>query len=84
MGRPSATGSPARGGLDLIVCRFRTSQNANGSWGYHYLLGGGQSEGPAMTCVGLLGLAVGHGLAGATPVAPREAMGPLDPGILPG
>jgi hypothetical protein len=50
--------------LLLIVNRFVTSQNADGSWGYRYRWGGGEGEGPAMTCVGLLGLAVGHGLAG--------------------
>jgi hypothetical protein len=57
---------PTKRSLDLIVRRYLTSQNADGSWGYHYQYGGG--SGPirlpnAMTCVGLIGLAVGHGLA---------------------
>jgi hypothetical protein len=49
--------------LRLIANRYQTSQNADGSWGYHYKFGGGVGEGPAMDAVGLLGLAVGHGLA---------------------
>lgn len=49
--------------LALIRHRFHTSQNQDGSWAYHYLYGGGEPERPAMTCVGLLGLAIGHGLA---------------------
>ena len=48
--------------IALIVKRFRTSQNKDGSWGYRYANGGGDPERPAMTCVGLLGLAVGYGL----------------------
>jgi hypothetical protein len=49
--------------LNLIAMRFYTSQNGDGSWGYHYRFGGGEAERPPMTCVGLLGLAVYHGLA---------------------
>jgi hypothetical protein len=49
--------------LALIVIRFRSSQNRDGSWGYVYQRGGRASGTPAMTCAGLLGLAVGHGLA---------------------
>jgi hypothetical protein len=47
----------------LMVRRFATSQNQDGSWGYRYRFGGGEGGSPAMNCVGLLGLAVGHGLA---------------------
>lgn len=45
--------------------RFRTSQNADGGWGYVPSLGrrGGVGSTPAMTCAGLLGLAVAHGAA---------------------
>lgn len=57
-------GIPMKRTLNLVVRRFLTSQNADGSWNYHYLYGGGDNgESPAMTCVGLIGLAVGHGLA---------------------
>ena len=43
--------------------RFETSQNKDGSWGYHYKYSGGEGGTPAMNCVALLGLAIGHGLA---------------------
>ena len=67
--------------LRRIADRFQTSQNADGSWGYHYLFGGGEPERPAMDCVGLLGLAVGHGLAANG----RPAAAPVnDPKILNG
>ncbi len=49
--------------LNLVAMRYYSSQNADGSWGYHYRFGGGDPERPPMTCVGLLGLAVAHGLA---------------------
>ncbi len=55
---------PMERSLRLMVRRYQTSQNADGSWSYHYVMGGGLPEGPAMTAVGLIGLAVGHGLAG--------------------
>ena len=48
--------------LNLIARRYHTSQNADGSWGYAYKFGGGEGGSSAMTCVGLLGLAVAHGL----------------------
>lgn len=56
-------GVPMERTLDLVVRRYRASQNADGGWGYHYAAGGGEGGSPAMTGVGLLGLAVGHGLA---------------------
>jgi hypothetical protein len=56
-------GVPMERTLALIRHRFNASQNRDGSWGYHYLYGGGELERPTMTCVGLLGLAIGHGLA---------------------
>ncbi len=52
--------------LALVEARFRASQKPGGGWGYQYN-GPGQKD--AMTCVGLIGLAVGHGSA-------REAMAP--------
>jgi hypothetical protein len=48
--------------LALIVRRFRTSQAPNGHWGYHYS-SDPELGTPAMTGAGLLGLAVGLGLA---------------------
>jgi hypothetical protein len=56
-------GVPTERTLDKVVRRFRGSQNANGGWGYNYTPGGKGGSTPAMTCVGLIGLAVGHGLA---------------------
>lgn len=51
--------------LARIARRFQASQNLDGSWGYHYRQGGGEPEKPAMDCVGLIGLAVGHAIARA-------------------
>jgi hypothetical protein len=56
-------GVPVDRSLKLIVRRFETSQNLDGSWGYDYKFDGGLTGSPAMNCVGLLGLAIGHGLA---------------------
>ena len=57
-------GLPVERSLALVVQRFRPCQNEDGGWGYHS--GGTKREPskPSMTCVGLLGLAVGHGLGG--------------------
>jgi hypothetical protein len=73
---------PAARTLNLITRRFLTSQNSDGSWGYHYKLGGGEPERPPMTCVGLLGLAIAYGLANEAGLAPK---GPVrDPRIIQG
>jgi hypothetical protein len=64
-------GVPMTRTLNLVVRRFLTSQNLDGSWGYHYFFGGGDPDRPAMTCVGLIGLAVGHGLAQPQPAGQR-------------
>jgi hypothetical protein len=67
--------------LNLIAKRFYTSQNPDGSWGYHYQNGGGNPERPPMTCVGLLGLAVARGLGqDAYAQVPRDQ----DPWIIKG
>ena len=52
---------PVERSLALIVTRFRGSQNGDGSWSYkpNQMV----SQFPTMTCAGLLGLAVGQGLA---------------------
>jgi hypothetical protein len=46
--------------LQLVAKRFRNSQGPDGGWGYQGL--NSVSQFPTMTCVGLLGLAVGYGL----------------------
>jgi hypothetical protein len=61
--------------LALVVKRFRTSQFWFGGWGYGYTHTAGRDAArqkkawaagrarPPMTCAGLLGLALGHGMA---------------------
>ncbi|MCU0705023.1 MAG: HEAT repeat domain-containing protein [Fimbriiglobus sp.] len=62
----SRHGVPVRDAFALIEARFVQSQGRDGGWGY---TGGAASGGstPAMTCAGLLGLAVGRA-ARDTPV----------------
>lgn len=48
--------------LILMVKRFRKSQRADGTWTYRVSGGFGASSDLAMTCTGMLGLAVGRGL----------------------
>jgi hypothetical protein len=56
-------GVPMDRTMTLLERRYRLSQNLDGGWGYRYLPAGGVSSTSAMTCVGLIGLAVSHGLA---------------------
>jgi hypothetical protein len=51
-------GVPVDRSLLLADVRFAKSQLKNGAWSYRV---GDNSERPSMTCVGLLGLALGHG-----------------------
>jgi hypothetical protein len=54
---------PTESTCALIDRRFRTSQGTGGNWGYNYQANSSTPNGsPAMTCAGLLGLAVGHGV----------------------
>jgi hypothetical protein len=53
-------GLPVDRTLLRVYARFLQSQNADGGWGY--VPEPGESTAP-MTCAGLLGLAVGHGVA---------------------
>jgi hypothetical protein len=46
--------------LAMAEARFRACQAADGSWAYNW---GGSSRKHSMTCAGLLGLAVGRGVA---------------------
>lgn len=62
---------PADRSFTLLVQRFRTSQGANGTWSYDYIRGG--ANGPLqMTCVALLGLAIGHVLDADPAVKPEK------------
>jgi uncharacterized protein (TIGR03067 family) len=56
-------GLPVGKAVARIEARFRTSQNPDGGWGYQ---GSGQISGTAMTCAGLLGLAVADGVVNET------------------
>jgi hypothetical protein len=53
---------PVEKSIKLIVKRFRSSQNADGSWGYAYKRGGGVPEVAPLIGAGLVGLAVERGL----------------------
>lgn len=63
---------PVERTLDLLAQRFRTSQNADGTWAYDYAKGGKGGGAPAMTCVALLGLAIGHVVDPDVAVRPEQ------------
>ncbi len=55
-------GVPVEKSLGFVEQRFKRTQNADGGWGYH--AGGFMTlTTPAMTCAGLLGLAMAYGSA---------------------
>ncbi|MBV9125900.1 MAG: hypothetical protein JO112_21325, partial [Planctomycetes bacterium] len=56
---------PVDRALERVELRFRNSQNADGGWGYFPLGRGMNLSTPTMTCAGLLGLAVAHGVTNA-------------------
>jgi hypothetical protein len=62
---------PVQRSVNLLAKRFRTSQNTDGTWGYTYAYGSSTSGGPAMTCAGLLGLAIEHGYARTVDLAAK-------------
>jgi hypothetical protein len=72
-------GVPAKDAFALIEARFVQTQGRDGGWGYT-AAGGGQST-PAMTCAGLLGLAVGRAgrEAGAEKKEPKKGLPEDDP-----
>jgi hypothetical protein len=70
---------PIERSVKLLAKRFRTSQNPDGSWGYEYHLGSSTGGGPAMTCAGLLGLAIEHGFAPTVNLAKPPAELPAAP-----
>jgi hypothetical protein len=63
---------PVDHALALVVRRFRNTQKADGSYDYSAQLPRA-SQLPSMTCAGLLGLAVGHGMTDkSTGVGPAQ------------
>jgi hypothetical protein len=62
---------PTDRSFSLLVKRFRTSQGPNGSWSYNFVKAG-QNGPPGMTCIALLGLAVGFVLNSDPTVRPEK------------
>lgn len=54
-------GVPSDGAVTAFERRFRGSQHADGSWGYTSMRSPPRSSSEAMTCAGLLALAVAYG-----------------------
>jgi hypothetical protein len=52
---------PLERAFALAERRFRSTQNADGGWGYYPLAGWKNPSTKTMTCAGLLGLAIGRG-----------------------
>jgi hypothetical protein len=77
-------GVPVGPSFNLVVNRFRRSQSpSDGGWAYNFVNGGGNST-PAMTCCGLIGLAVGYAL-GIDVADANNKGGPIkDPGAVAG
>jgi hypothetical protein len=79
-------GVPVERALALVVRRFRNSQKPTGGWGYLYQTSRDAAESwdtttPSMTAAGLLGLALGWGLAGDGKTLARKEESLSDPGI---
>ncbi len=62
---------PVERSLLLLAQRFRSSQGKDGTWGYYYAKNGGGGS-PAMSCVALLGLAIGHVVDPDVAVRPEQ------------
>ena len=62
---------PTERSFALLIQRFKTSQGPNGTWDYKYVRGGANGS-HQMTCVALLGLAIGHVLEPDAAVRPEK------------
>ena len=77
-------GLTANDAFTMIEARFLQSQSANDAgWSYNSVMPGVRTSTPAMTCAGLLGLAVGAGTRNAlkaekTPDKPVDPAKPVD------
>jgi hypothetical protein len=71
---------PVEASLALVARRFQASQNADGSWNYSGDNIASPNRLPTMTCAGLIGLAVGYGVAKDTKGAwgPQHSQRPAD------
>src|SRR5262249_3731477 len=60
---------PVESALIRVEKRYRATQLIDGGWNYmpNYRMGADHDHSPAMTCAGLIGLAVGHGAAVEAP-----------------
>src|SRR5205814_1747136 len=67
---------PTEKTLELAEERFRATQNTDGGWGYMAIFR--QNSTAAMTCVGLLGLAMGHGASEEAMQAAAKKVGNLE------
>ena len=65
-------GIPVERALALTAMRFRFSQSTKGGWDYPYEVPSHAAT-PSMTCAGLLGLALGHGLIVRHPSHPTHS-----------
>jgi len=74
-------GIPSERCLAAAGARFAASQAEDGSWTYSSIGFAGGGPTPAMTCVGLLGLAMGHGVASPAKKADAGAALPDNPAI---
>jgi hypothetical protein len=74
---------PVERTMALVLKRYKASQHSDGGWSYHTVWGRvpakiaarewGFGTRPSMTCVGLLGLAMGHGSAKESKAASAAA-----------
>jgi hypothetical protein len=81
---------PADQALAAVAQRFHSSQNVDGGWGYYLPPNAPCNTTATMTCAGLLGLAVGYGVAGEAVLRtnlalkeannPKRIKNPRDPG----
>jgi hypothetical protein len=76
-------GVPMERTLALLVKRFRTSQDQEGVWGYHYQRSPGHNRtSSAMICAGLLGLGAGYGMTAGSGDKKANKPGVQDEGVI--
>ncbi len=63
---------PTDRSFSLLARRYKTSQNADGTWSYAYVRNGEPGGAHAMTNIALLGLAIGHVMEADPSVRPEK------------